>query len=290
MVSIDFEGPQGAWLDGKIEGRTVLDGVRAVLSFLNLPVSTPWVNSGFSGGAHTTAFAASEYAAGYAPELNLVGLAHGGTPIDLASTLKHLDGTLESQLALYGILGLANAYQGVSSTLAGIKSFLGDIVLNGLADLCPSSDNYELIYLGPIEPLFLVQPLTEPIFQTAVTNNSLLSNVSSVPVSVATMPRFIYHGSSDDEVPYTDVTQFVQQQCDGGADIRFVSFPNEDHFSSQLSGLVATLQFMGDALEGRVQPATCGSPIDTPAIGSDEANAYLGPYLSALTVAVESSG
>lgn len=290
FVSIDFEGPTGAWLDGKIEGRTVLDGVRAALSFLSLPLSTPWVTAGFSGGAHTAAFASNEYALGYAPDLNLIGATYGGTPIDLTETLQHLDGTLGSQLALYGILGLANAYPSISAAVNAIRTPLGILVFDRLSDLCPSSNDYQITYLGPIEPLFWVQPLSLPATQVAIANNSLLNNVSTVPVSAATFPRFIYHGSTDDEVPYAPATQYVQQQCAQGADIRFVTFPNADHFSSQLDGLVAGLQFMEDVLEARLAPASCGSPIPTPAVGSPEANAYLGPYLAALSVAVEQSG
>ena len=289
LVSIDFEGPNGAWLDGKLEGQTVLDGVRAALSFLKLPTSTPFVTSGFSGGAHTTAFAANEYARGYASELNFVAAAHGGTPVDLVSTYKTLDGSVGSQLALYALLGLSHAYPGFQQSLQSSLTWLGTPVLSRLSDLCPSSDDYQITYLGPLEPLFTVQPLDQPALQTVVGNLSLLNNVSTIPVPAPKMPRFIYHGESDEEVPFAPITQYVQQQCDQGADIRFVSIPGT-HFNSQTGGLVATLQFMGDALEGNLQNAPCGSPINTPAIGSPEANDYLGPHLSALAQAVFNSG
>ncbi len=47
---------------------------------------------GYSGGSIATEFA-SELAPKYAPELNIVGVAEGGIPVDFAHNLTYINGS-----------------------------------------------------------------------------------------------------------------------------------------------------------------------------------------------------
>ena len=280
VVTVDQEGPDGSWLVGKTEGQAVLDGVRAAISLLDLPAADTTVAMyGYSGGAFTTVWATT-LAASYAPELNIVGAAHGGTPVDLTQTLDDVNGTAESQLAIAGVVGLANGYPDVEDVLPDIVTPLGRNVTDTLRYLCTDANNYTILTSGSVNPLFTTNPLDVPEIMSAVVEQSLLPNVSTVPVPVPRFPRFIFNGKSDTIVPYDAVTQYVNDQCSRGADIRFVGFDLLDHLPAAVAGEVATLEFLESALEGAVVPVPCGSPVVTPYLGDVAADLYLGVQLA----------
>jgi secretory lipase len=76
------------------------------------------VLTGYSGGAHATGWAA-ELAHRYAPKLNIVGAAEGGTPANLTTTGDYIDGTVFFGLALMSSEALDRGFPG-----AGIYSDL----------------------------------------------------------------------------------------------------------------------------------------------------------------------
>lgn len=87
---------QRQFLSGALEGMGVLDGMRAVANFkdtLDLSSAQPMiVGTGYSGGAIATGWAASLQPS-YAPELDIKGWAHGGTPANLTGTLLYINNT-----------------------------------------------------------------------------------------------------------------------------------------------------------------------------------------------------
>jgi hypothetical protein len=91
VVAPDYEGEELEWTIGRQSGYAALDGVRAAESFLQVPSSTPVALLGYSGGSVPTQWGA-EIAPKYAPELNIVGAAAGGLPVDLAHNLPYISG------------------------------------------------------------------------------------------------------------------------------------------------------------------------------------------------------
>jgi pimeloyl-ACP methyl ester carboxylesterase len=93
----DYEGPIAAYAAGKLMGHNILDGLRATINHLDLkkPCVTMW---GYSGGAISTGWAAA-LAPSYAKDLHIVGVATGGTPASLVTSIYNLD---TYQDALYG--------------------------------------------------------------------------------------------------------------------------------------------------------------------------------------------
>lgn len=86
----DHQGPRSAFMAGYEEGYATLDGIRAGLRHLHFPVDLPVGVIGYSGGGHATAWA-SHLVESYAPDLNIVGAAYGGTPFDLGAMVHHLN-------------------------------------------------------------------------------------------------------------------------------------------------------------------------------------------------------
>ena len=86
VVISDFEGEDLAFGAGQQSGYEALDAIRAVETWLGVAeASTPVGMAGYSGGSVPTEFA-SELAATYAPHLDIVGVAEGGTPSTCSTT------------------------------------------------------------------------------------------------------------------------------------------------------------------------------------------------------------
>ena len=95
VTTADYEGPNSAFAAGRLEGRSVLDSIRATTAFgdLGLQAGAKVAMWGYSGGAIAAGWAAALHKT-YAPEINLVGVAHGGTPSNLFALADNLSGSL----------------------------------------------------------------------------------------------------------------------------------------------------------------------------------------------------
>ena len=106
----DHEGRSAAFISGQQEGRAILDAIRASLADQHLPATKTAIGFyGYSGGAHATTWAAN-LAPTYAKELNIIGAAYGGTPIDPQNLFNFLNGGPFAGFAGAGVVGLMNAY------------------------------------------------------------------------------------------------------------------------------------------------------------------------------------
>ena len=93
VTTADYEGPNSAYVMGRLQGRSVLDSIRATTAFSDLGLNTDakvalW---GYSGGATAVGWAAALHKT-YAPDVNLVGVAQGGTPANLTAAAESLTG------------------------------------------------------------------------------------------------------------------------------------------------------------------------------------------------------
>ena len=91
VVTSDYEGEDLAYGAGQQSGYETLDAIRAAEKWLGVPeTSTPVGMVGYSGGSIATEFA-SELARNYAPDLDIVGVAEGGIPVDLFHNIAYVD-------------------------------------------------------------------------------------------------------------------------------------------------------------------------------------------------------
>ena len=91
VVMSDYEGVDLAYGAGQQSGYETLDAIRAAERWLGEPeISTPVGLVGYSGGSIATEFA-SELARAYAPDLDIVGVAEGGIPVDLFHNIAYVD-------------------------------------------------------------------------------------------------------------------------------------------------------------------------------------------------------
>lgn len=100
------------------------------------------------------------------------------------------------------------------------------------------------------------------VVKSVTSRESLLQNVSPLQVPVPKAPRLEWHGLADTTVPYGPEKKYVHQQCNKGADIRFVSLPGQNHGEAFITASPGALIFLQDAFNGNISPASpCGSNV-----------------------------
>ena len=278
VVASDHEGSQAAFIAGYQEGMASLDGIRATKNHLKLPQDTPVALFGYSGGGHATAWTAN-LAETYAPEVNIVGAVHGGTPTDTKGIFQFINGGTFSGFAGGGLVGLMNAYPEFDEYIMSIVSDAGKqkIIDYRSDDYCLVDVTSKSVLVNFLDYLQVEDPLNQPIIKKVLARESLLMDVSPVNVSVPKFPRLQYHGLEDEIVPYSDEFKFISQQCAHGANIQFQTLPVAEHITAEILGLVGAIIFVRQIFEGTTPPVACGTGLlDFPTIFSSEAQTLLG--------------
>lgn len=261
VVAPDHEGPESAFIAGFQEGMATLDGLRATISLLKLPKNTGIAFLGYSGGGSATVWAAT-LAPGYAPDLNIIGAAHGGTPIDSNSTFQFINKGPFAGFALGGISGLALAYPDMEAFLEkklnakGLKAMkkirARGFCLPGVVFSFPFTDVYKLTTEG--ESLSRA-----PVITAVMKRESLLQTQASWTVPIPKFPRFIWHAVPDEIVPFKPAKQYVEEQCAGGADIYWDELPFAEHIIGEMYGIKPSLHWLELLFAGNQPKVKCGT-------------------------------
>ncbi|KZP15056.1 LIP-domain-containing protein [Athelia psychrophila] len=231
LVVSDYEGINSAFGSGRQEGYAVLDGLRAALNYKPARVQkhAKLAGYGYSGGAIATGWAASLHPT-YAPELNIVGWAFGGTPANITSTLQNVDGTLYAYMLPDSQVASVDLYSQVPSSgdtpspaLRGqILTAAGQAAIALVTSQC-SDANLEAFYLKDIESTTYQtlgdQLLYDPVIAKAMANGTMGVHRKETP----TAPVYMYHGVSDEVIPYAAAAKTARAWCNYGASIEFVS-------------------------------------------------------------------
>ena len=279
VASPDYEGPDAAFTAGHLSGMGVLDGMRAVANFktpLGLTTSRPMiVGVGYSGGALATGWAASLQPT-YAVELNMKGWIQGGTPADLMTTLEFIDGTIFSGFELAAVAGLSkpSAYGALLQPLLNsIVTPLGRSKLNFGNSNCVTADILAFFEQSILSTSFQSlgdSLLSNPLVAGIMQQNSMGLYKNETP----TAPIFLYHASQDEIVPYAGALKLYTSWCNNGANVKFTTFGNGGHVTTEIVGLPDSLAFTKAAFDGTLQKG-CSS------------NAELNSILNPLALGIE---
>lgn len=261
VVIPDQEGPRSGFIAGHEQGRAGLDAIQAAINYKNLEQDTPVAMMGYSGGASATVWMASIQES-YAPQLNVVGAAHGGTPVDLTSMVKYIDHTddIFSAYIIPALAALLNCYPDNAKEVWPhfSKDIQNAINTARQPGMCVIEDVAEFMHQD-WQNFIDVDIFTFKPFLEILQNESLLSNVSATPVPVPKFPRYLWHGMSDEVVPFAPVKQYVYEQCQNGANIAFVPWEHDEHGTTEILGLPDALKFIIQAMEGKTPQVTCGT-------------------------------
>lgn len=270
--------PSSSFISGVNAGHIVLDSIRAALTSEGLSTKTRIGMYGYSGGANAGVFASS-LAPEYAPELNVVGVSLGGTPVSPQDTFYQLNGGFASGLAGAGAVGIASAYPDVQQYLDEHVNAKGKPIIAGLKSdgTCVGQvvAQYGFInffdLITPNQDFLLVAPARK-----ALAKETLLQTQASYTVPAPKHPRFIYHALTDELVPFNSSQLYIQEQCAKGADIRSLIFPVGEHITTEILGIPSALSFLSSAFAGTLGSVVCGTIIPEVRLGSAASKRVLG--------------
>lgn len=241
MVFPDFEGPYHAYGAGRLAGQATLDGIRAALSFapLGLSASTPIGMWGYSGGGLATSWAASLHPS-YAPELNLVGAASGGTPADVFGVVQASENSPFFGLIFSAIVGTNRAYPQLLPD--SILNDAGRAAIEALRDACVGEG-------GPSGQLSDFTTVADP-FNTPgaldIKPRVTLPQAAHIPV----IDMYVYHEILDELVPIAGTDTMVDAWCAAGTPVSYQRSLSGEHLAGVASGAPAALAYLAGRLNG----------------------------------------
>ncbi|KQU07475.1 triacylglycerol lipase [Rhodococcus sp. Leaf7] len=239
----DHQGPNDAFAVGPVAGRITLDGIRAAEAFEPLQVSgldTKVGMMGYSGGAIATGHAA-ELAKSYAPELNIVGVAEGGTPAGLAALVNNANGQLGAGIVGSGIIGASREDPELAKFVDEHIDPFGRALFAAKDNLCVAWGSALLPFVD-LKGLLHTEgdPLEQPVVKKAL---SALNLGSTTP----DMPLFVYHSNPDWLVPVGPVNDMVDSYCGrGDADVTYTRDHFSEHLTLELIGFPSAVLWMRD--------------------------------------------
>lgn len=257
VVVPDYEGEHLDWGAGQESGYGTLDGIRAAERSLGLSAaSTPVAMVGYSGGSIATDFAA-ELAPTYAHELDIVGVAEGGVPVDFAHNLNYINGSRGWSGVIPAVLiGVGRAF-GIE--VSRYESAYGRKVAAQVSNECINSfyGNYPGLTIQQLVKPAFANFLSVPLFARTV--NHLIMGDTGTPAA----PMFIgvgnADGTGDGVMVAADVEALAHAYCRRGVSVQFDEYRGDDHGGAAIPFEVAALTFLTERLNGAQVADGCGA-------------------------------
>ena len=250
MVFPDYEGPYSAYGAGRLAGQATLDAIRAALAFepLGLSADTPIGMWGYSGGALATAWAASLHPS-YAPELNVVGAASGGTPADVFEIVRASENTIFFGLIFSAIVGANRAYPELLPD--SMLNDEGRRVIEAIKDGCigdttdgsPGASGSLAKYTTVEDPYATPGAL-------AVRPKVTLPQPDHVP----TANLYVYHEMLDELIPIAGTDAMVEEWCDAGVPLSYFRSVTGEHVAGAATGAPFAIAYLAGQFAGSPLP------------------------------------
>ncbi|MFZ0041439.1 MAG: lipase family protein [Solirubrobacteraceae bacterium] len=257
VVVPDYEGEHLDWAAGQESGYDTLDGIRATENLLGAPAaSTPVGVVGYSGGSIATEFA-SELAPTYSPELDIVGVAEGGVPVDFFHNLSYINGSPDWSGVIPAVLVSLSRAFGVS--FEPYLSPYGVQVTNQVKDECINDfvGNYPGLTIQKLVKPQYANPDLIPDFVRI--GDELIMSRTGTPKG----PLFIgvgnADGTGDGVMVAKDVQELAYTYCRRGVSVQFNEYNGDDHDNAAIPFETGALQFLSDRLSGQAVSNGCSS-------------------------------
>lgn len=231
------------------EGYAVLDAMRAatLLRGSGLSTAAPLGIEGYSQGG-----AAGDWAAqlqpSYAPGLDLMGVAAGGTPANLQAVAANINGTIWFAFLAGTALGFNAAYP--SLNLSGELTPAGKTALAQLDTMCQAqalityaNKRIEDYTVGGTNPISL------PKWQTVLNANNLGGMKPQVPL-------LEYHGLLDEVIPYSVESALHSKYCAMGVTTQLNGYVG-DHVLTQVVAQTDAVNWLSNRFAGAPPPSNC---------------------------------
>jgi len=256
IVLSDYQGMGApgpyAYLVGASEGRNVLDSIRAMRNFGQVPVNDQTIMWGISQGGHAAAFA-GEMAASYAPDVTITGVAMEAPAAELTDLVnatfaadKH---GATTGLAMYIVGAWSTTYP--DATLDSVLTEKGKRDLASAYNKCLFSEAVDFL-IEPPTAYFKANPATIPAWAARLAENT----PGKMPIQA---PIFVAQGSDDPIVLPETTATFVKRMCDLGNTVQFKTYPGAKHLNIDSYAHADVRAWMLARLRGDPAPSTCGA-------------------------------
>ncbi|MCZ4556338.1 triacylglycerol lipase [Rhodococcus sp. PvR044] len=249
----DHLGPRMAYGAAKLGGQITLDGLKAVRKIPEFQAAnSPIGLAGYSGGGMATGWAAA-LAPTYAPELNIVGAAQGGVPMNIGKMAQALGANPHPAfgLAMAAALGLEREYPDrvdVSGQLNDQGRWLQQMIQNGCTN--------EIMFWGIGRSAMQVTDnkdfMNNPSAWVVMDENSL-----ELYPGVPDFPIFEWHSPTDALIPVDSIDNTLRRYCAAGTPVETLLTPTPDHLSAAALGLPQALDWIDGRFRGVPAPSTC---------------------------------
>ncbi len=257
VVVSDYEGEALDWEAGQESGYGTLDAIRAAEHALHLhAASTPVGMIGYSGGSIATEFA-SELAHAYAPDLDIVGAAAGGVPVDLLHNLRYINGSPSwSGVIPASIVAISRAFD---LNLGPALSAYGRSLAHTVAHQCIGS--FLSKYPGlTYQKLF--KPQYSDVFKLAsfvAVSDHMIMGRSGTPRSPVFIAVGNADGTGDGVMVARDVQALAYTYCRRGVSVEFREYTGDNHYTAALAFDPDATAFLETRLAGVAVPNGCAS-------------------------------
>ncbi|MFR9676049.1 lipase family protein [Streptomyces sp. TR06-5] len=260
VAMTDYEGlgtpGVHTYVNRAVSGHAVLDMVRAAqrLPEADLPDAGPVAVTGYSQGGGAAA-AAAELAHGYAPELDLRGVAAGAVPADLPPVARTLDGGPYSAFLGYAVAGLA---AGDDLDLSPYLNEAGERFVARAKEYCTEEALLRLAFTRSATLTEDGRPLTDHLeeepFASLVAEQEIGDGARAPRV-----PTLVTHSLLDDVIPYGVGKRMAADWCAAGAEhVRFSSNLGPTHVGGAVAGFPVVFGWLEGRFAGRSPGSSCG--------------------------------
>jgi hypothetical protein len=226
----DFEGTQLHWMAARESGYGSLDAIRATEAYLHSGARTRVAFSGYSGGALAADWAA-ELAPAYAPELNIVGVAAGGVPVNYWHMFNYINGDKTYSPAIPAmLLGLARAYH---LDLTPYLSAYGVKVMHDMSQICMTAafGKYPALTVGQIMKPAYRDLHSVPAIRTML-DEQVMGTVQGHPRAPYLLGVGNADGRGDGVMQASDVATLAQEYCNQGVPVTYHEYPHASHITA----------------------------------------------------------
>ncbi len=241
-----------AYLVGKAQAVAVLDSVRAVHNFAEAQAGSSFAVFGESQGGQASLFT-GEYAATYAPELNLVGVAAAAPATNLVELFRaNIGTTFGDVLAAYALTSWAKTYPGLSladvvrpEAIPVIQRIAKNCIGAGLATISVIPDA-EILKVAFLKGL----PWELEPWKTILAQNTPGSRPTGAPILVV-------QGLSDPLVLPAVQRAFVDALCARGESVEYRELPEVGHLDAGQKSAEQVSAWIADRFAGTPATPTC---------------------------------
>lgn len=251
VTATDYEG-QGTpgrhpYIAGVSEGRGVVDIVTAARQMPEVDASARYVIWGHSQGGHAAMFA-GHIAAGWAPDLDLLGVVAGAPPSQLLLINAALQQSPFKYYVAMAAAGLNAAYGDAAAPLDQVLTPDGLAWLANVDEQC-AGDLRTISADLDFSTLQKADPASVPAWNQLLQENDPGKFTEPIP-----QPLLIIHGGADEQIPVASSQLLFGQLCSiGQVEQRWV-YPEQSHAGVVAASVNDMLAWIGQRFAGNPNP------------------------------------